>query len=121
MAVTFFADLGHTKNHISDIDHHSYRQRTEINAFYHQVFPESTIFYLSTPFIKLLYLIVRQKTYLTVPFTGMCISFNTKIFQKMSLWNRVFFHTFFLTGTDRFYNAFWSSFSSYLHFILSSN
>ena len=84
MAVTFFADLGHTKDHISDIDHHSYRKRTEINAFYHQVFPESTIFYLSPPFIKLLYLIVRQKTYLTVPFTGMCISFNTKIFQKMS-------------------------------------
>ena len=58
MAVTFFTNLGHTKYHISNIDHHSYRQRAEINTFYHQIFTKSPILYLGTALIKLFYLII---------------------------------------------------------------
>ena len=46
---------------------------------------------------------------------------DTKIFKKMSFRYRMFFNTFFFTGTDRFYHAFRALFSSYFHFILSSN
>ena len=74
--MTFLTDLGHFQQYITAPELCSHRKSFEIKSLHQKIFSKISRDHLSSPLFKFLYSIIRQKTYLTVPVTGMGIAQN---------------------------------------------
>jgi hypothetical protein len=82
MFVAFLANLGHLQDHFSAAKDGTYRETGKIYPVYHQVFPKGSVLNLRPQGAEILDFFMGQETYLSVPITGMGVSFKSVLYHK---------------------------------------